>query len=226
MRRRTVRSAGSPSRRPSSSLASSSSRQISTRRLPGQEVTRGSHENEAPGDQGGVATTNKQAHPGNREMACSSRRRLFRLSRRADKWLGAVRISTPRQNSLASAAMSAWPESKRAVDADDKTGGRVSPEATDRFILGPACGSPSNTQGRASAGGLARDLSEALRNERHKECEKSMRSVIRLVAVASRTQALTQRGENAVSFVLVASLQSRFARLPTSTCSAVADRGE
>ena len=37
-----------------------------------------------------------------------------------------------------------------------------------------------------------------------------------------RTQALTQRGENAVSLVVVASLQSRSARLSTSTCSAVA----
>ena len=64
-------------------------------------------------------------------VACSSRRRLFRLSRRADKWLGAVRISTPRQNSLASAAMSAWPESKRAVDADGETDRRVLAEAAD-----------------------------------------------------------------------------------------------
>jgi hypothetical protein len=41
-----------------------------------------------------LGQANGQASPG-------SHRRLFRLSRRADKWLGAVRISTPRQNSLA-----------------------------------------------------------------------------------------------------------------------------
>ena len=111
-------------------------RQISTRRLPGQEeVTRGSYENEAPGDQGGAATTNKQADPRDWEMACSSRRRLFRISRRADQWPGAIRVPISRQTSLASATMSAQPESQSAMDADDETGGRVSPEATDPSSL-------------------------------------------------------------------------------------------
>ena len=44
-------------------------------------------------------------------MACSSRRRLFRISRRADQWPGAIRVPISRQTSLASATMSAQPES-------------------------------------------------------------------------------------------------------------------
>ncbi len=68
-------------------------------------------------------------------MACSSRRRLFRLSRRADQWPGAIRVPISRQTSLASATLSAQPESQSAMDADDETGGRVSPEATDPSSL-------------------------------------------------------------------------------------------
>jgi hypothetical protein len=99
-------------------------------RLPGQEeVTRGSHENEAPGDQGSCDNeqTGRSPRLGNGLLKSSL---LFRLSRRADQWPGAVRVPISRQTSLASATMSAQPESQSAMDADDKTGGRVSPEAT------------------------------------------------------------------------------------------------
>src|SRR5208283_2492293 len=71
----------------------------------------------------------------NGKMACSSRRWLFRLSRRADQWPGAIRVPISRQTSLASATMSAQPESQSAMDADDETGGRVPPEATDPSSL-------------------------------------------------------------------------------------------
>jgi hypothetical protein len=61
-------------------------RQIPTRRFPTQKkITPGPHAYQAPGDQGGVATTNAQADPGNREVAWANRRRIFRLPRRADQ---------------------------------------------------------------------------------------------------------------------------------------------
>src|ERR1700730_6294122 len=62
-------------------------------------------------------------------MARANRRRLFRLPRRADQQPGAERVSIPRPRSLASAAMSAQPKSKSAMDAHDETGGRVPPPA-------------------------------------------------------------------------------------------------
>src|SRR5580704_18302763 len=60
-------------------------------------------------------------------MARANRRRLFRLPRRADQQPGAERVSIPRPRSLASAAMSAQPKSKSAMDAHDETGRRVPP---------------------------------------------------------------------------------------------------
>src|SRR4051812_11474442 len=63
-------------------------------------------------------------------MARANRRRLFRLPRRADQQPGAERVSIPRPRSLASAAMSAQPKSKNAMDAHDKPGPRVPPLAT------------------------------------------------------------------------------------------------
>src|ERR1700730_15200116 len=62
-------------------------------------------------------------------MARANRRRLFRLPRRADQQPGAERVSIPRPRSLASAAMSAQPKSKSAMDAHDETGRRVPPPA-------------------------------------------------------------------------------------------------
>src|SRR5580700_169249 len=62
-------------------------------------------------------------------MARANRRRLFRLPRRADQQPGAERVSIPRPGSLASAAMSAQPKSKSAMDAHDETGRRVPPPA-------------------------------------------------------------------------------------------------
>jgi hypothetical protein len=146
------------------------------RRLPGQEeVTRGSHENEAPGDQGSCDNeqTGRSPRLGNGLLKSSL---LFRLSRRADQWPGAVRVPISRQTSLASATMSAQPESQSAMDADDETGGRVFSRSHLSFILGPACGSPSNTQGRKPSAriGLARICPGALRNGRpYRECENS-----------------------------------------------------
>src|ERR1700722_2251978 len=64
-------------------------------------------------------------------MARANRRRLFRLPRGADQQPGAERVSIPRPRSLASAAMSAQPKSKSAMDAHDETGRRVpSPAAS------------------------------------------------------------------------------------------------
>src|SRR5580704_6736883 len=63
-------------------------------------------------------------------MARANRRRLFRLPRRVDQQAGAERVSIPRPRSLASAAMSAQPKSKSAMDANDETGRRVPPPAT------------------------------------------------------------------------------------------------
>src|ERR1700680_3672401 len=62
-------------------------------------------------------------------MARANRRRLFRFPRRADQQPGAERVSIPRPRSLASAAMSAQPKSKNAMDAHDETGRRVAPPA-------------------------------------------------------------------------------------------------
>src|SRR6202048_4714422 len=62
-------------------------------------------------------------------MARANRRRLFRLPLRADQQPGAERVSIPRPGSLASAAMSARPKSKSAMDAHDETGRRVPPPA-------------------------------------------------------------------------------------------------
>src|SRR5580704_17356438 len=62
-------------------------------------------------------------------MARANRRRLFRLPRRADQQPCAERVSIPRPRSLASAAMSAQPKSKNAMDAHDETGRRVPPPA-------------------------------------------------------------------------------------------------
>ncbi len=99
-------------------------------RLPSQEeVTRGSHAHEAPGDKGGVATTHEQADPRNGEMACSSRRRLLRLPRRADQRLGVVRIPISCRRPLASSAMPAQSASGIGMDADGEIGRRVPAQA-------------------------------------------------------------------------------------------------
>jgi len=103
---------------------------IATGRLPRHEEDPWRpHARQAPRDQGSAATTMAQAHPGNGQMACASRWRLFRLSRRADKQPGAERIPVPRPAALASSAMSAQPAGKTGLDAHDEIGRRVSSQA-------------------------------------------------------------------------------------------------
>src|SRR4029077_1270744 len=97
-------------------------RQIPARRLPDQEeVTPRPHGREAAGDQGRVAAAMAPADPGHREMARPSRRRLFRLPRRADEQRGDRRVPLPRHRSLAPASLPAQSEGTAGVAAD---GGR------------------------------------------------------------------------------------------------------
>src|ERR1700680_1197456 len=62
-------------------------------------------------------------------MARANRRRVFRLSRRADQWRGACCISLPRRHPLAPAAVPAQSESSAGMDADGEARGRVPPQA-------------------------------------------------------------------------------------------------
>src|SRR3954447_15151951 len=104
--------------------------QIPTGRLPTQaEVSRGSYDGEATGDKGSVTKTNARANPGGREMARADRRRIFRLSCRADQQHGVTCVSLSCRRTLAPAIMPAQPEGVRGVGADGETGGRISPQA-------------------------------------------------------------------------------------------------
>ena len=104
--------------------------QIPTGRLPDQEeVTWGSHERKASGDQGGAATTEARAGSRSREMARADRRRVFRLPRRADQQPGVICVPLPCREPVAPAALPPQPEGIRGLEADGETGRRVSPEA-------------------------------------------------------------------------------------------------
>ena len=132
-----------------------------------EEVTPGSHAHEAPGDKGSVATTHEQADPGNREMACSSRRRLFRLPRRANQWLGVVGVPISCRRPLASSAVPAQSASGIDMDADGEIGRRVPPQAANPSSVAKravrrqtpevraVCGNPASTDlcgGRSEMG--------------------------------------------------------------------------
>src|SRR5208337_2812921 len=69
------------------------------------------------------------------KMAGASRRRLFRLSRRADQWLGVVRVSISRHRPLASAAVPTQPTGVGAMGADGGDRRRVSPKTEDPSSL-------------------------------------------------------------------------------------------
>jgi pimeloyl-ACP methyl ester carboxylesterase len=111
-------------------------RQIPARRFPDQkEVTPRPHAREAAGGQGMVAAAMARADPGHREMARPSRRRLFRLPRRADEQRGDRRIPLPCHRSLALASLSAQSEGAPGMAADGEVGRRLLPQAADPSSL-------------------------------------------------------------------------------------------
>src|SRR3984893_3803712 len=148
-------------------------RQIPTGRLPDQEeVASGPHACEAPGNQGNAATTNKQAYPGNRAMACSSRRWLFCLSCRADQWLGVGR-GRYHVKHLWHRQLCRRSQRQEWYGRRWRNWSKGSPRSLRFFIRGPACGSPLNTQGRSRVPELGSlgSVRGALRNERpYREC--------------------------------------------------------
>ena len=71
------------------------------------------------------------ASPGHREMARANRRRLFRLSRRADEQRGDRGLSLPRHRSLVPASVPAQSEGTLGVAADGEADRQFSPQAAD-----------------------------------------------------------------------------------------------
>ena len=100
-------------------------------------------------------------------MACSSRRRLLRLPRRADQRLGVVRIPISCRRPLASSAAPTQSASGIDMDADGEIGRRVPPQAANPSSVAKravrrqtpevraVCGNPASTDlcgGRSEMG--------------------------------------------------------------------------